>query len=177
MKRRRANGGDRGNPPAGSRAQSQRHGFRRYRSARSMPLLHARDAAEAKVASIGRVNPRPPGWLNSVAQCVKRPVARALDWHVREQVEFNRAVMDVRTGDHRSFDRVQPRCSRPSWQRTRKDIATHWLEWRDGMGAEANRHRDSILAQHRRVAGLLPTSRHADGCQLSRTGESAARRL
>jgi 2-polyprenyl-3-methyl-5-hydroxy-6-metoxy-1,4-benzoquinol methylase len=57
------------------------------------PLLHARDAAEAKVASIGTVNPRAPGLLNSIAQGVKRLVARALDWHVREQVEFNRALM------------------------------------------------------------------------------------
>ena len=58
-----------------------------------MPLLHARDAAEAKVASIGSVNPRPPGLKNSIAQFLKRVVARALDWHVREQVEFNRAVI------------------------------------------------------------------------------------
>ncbi len=59
-----------------------------------MPLLHARDAAEAKVASIGTVNPRPPGLFNSLAQSLKRFVARALDWHVREQVEFNRGVME-----------------------------------------------------------------------------------
>src|SRR5205807_3101024 len=58
-----------------------------------IPLLHARDAAEAKVASIGTVNPRPPGVLNSITQKMKRLIARALDWHVREQVEFNRAVM------------------------------------------------------------------------------------
>src|ERR1700722_15070423 len=57
------------------------------------PLLHARDAAEAKVAAIGTVNPRPPGLKNSIAQWFKRKVARALDWHVREQVEFNRASM------------------------------------------------------------------------------------
>jgi O-antigen chain-terminating methyltransferase len=56
-----------------------------------MPLLRARDAAEAKVAAIGTVNPRPPGLKNSIAQGIKRWVARALDWHVREQVEFNRA--------------------------------------------------------------------------------------
>ena len=58
-----------------------------------MPLLHARDAAEAKVASIGTVNPRAGGLVNSLIQRVKRLMARALDWHVREQVEFNRAVM------------------------------------------------------------------------------------
>lgn len=58
-----------------------------------MPAVHARDAALAKVASIGSVNPRPPGVLNSAVQAVKRVIARALDWHVREQVEFNRGVM------------------------------------------------------------------------------------
>ena len=58
-----------------------------------MPLAHARDAAEAKVAAIGTVNPRPPGLKNSIAQGFKKLIARMLDWHVREQVEFNRAAM------------------------------------------------------------------------------------
>lgn len=59
-----------------------------------MPVVFARDAAEAKVAAIGTVNPRPPGFLNNIFQAVKRTVARALHWHIREQVEFNRAAMD-----------------------------------------------------------------------------------
>ncbi len=59
-----------------------------------MAVVHARDAAEAKVAAIGTVNPRPPGFISDIAQFVKRTVARALDWHVREQVEFNRATVD-----------------------------------------------------------------------------------
>lgn len=59
-----------------------------------LPLLHARDAAEAKVAAIGTVNPRPPGLKNNLIQKWKRFVARVLDWHVREQVEFNRAQMN-----------------------------------------------------------------------------------
>ncbi|HVN05478.1 MAG TPA: methyltransferase domain-containing protein [Bryobacteraceae bacterium] len=58
-----------------------------------MPLLHARDAAEAKVAAIGTVNPRAGGPLNQLIQAIKRTIARALDWHIREQVEFNRNVM------------------------------------------------------------------------------------
>ena len=58
-----------------------------------LPLMHARDAAEAKVAAIGSVNPRPPGFKNDLVQRLKRMIARALDWHVREQVEFNRASM------------------------------------------------------------------------------------
>jgi len=57
------------------------------------PLVRARDAAEAKVAAIGTVNPRPPGLKNSLVQFFKRTIARALDWHIREQVEFNRATM------------------------------------------------------------------------------------
>ena len=60
-----------------------------------MPLVHARDAAEAKVAAIGTVNPRGPGLKSSVIQWCKRKVARALAWHVREQVEFNRAAMNA----------------------------------------------------------------------------------
>lgn len=56
-------------------------------------LVHARDATMGKVASIGTVNPRQPGLVNSIVQFVKRVVARALDWHVREQVEFNHGVM------------------------------------------------------------------------------------
>src|SRR5579859_5270516 len=62
-------------------------------AAELMPLVHARDAAEAKVAAIGTVNPRPAGFKNSIIQSLKRFVSRALDWHVREQVEFNRATM------------------------------------------------------------------------------------
>ena len=58
-----------------------------------MPVVHARDAAEAKVAAIGSVNPRPPGLVNGILQGAKKLVSRALDWHVREQVEFNRAAI------------------------------------------------------------------------------------
>ena len=58
-----------------------------------MPLVHARDAAEGKVAAIGTVNPRPPGFKNQLIQRLKRMLSRALDWHVREQVDFNRAAM------------------------------------------------------------------------------------
>jgi O-antigen chain-terminating methyltransferase len=59
-----------------------------------MPMVHARDAMDAKVAAIGKVNPRPGGFVNSVAQGFKKLIARALDWHVREQVEFNRAAAE-----------------------------------------------------------------------------------
>jgi O-antigen chain-terminating methyltransferase len=58
-----------------------------------MALVHARDSALGKVAAIGTVNPRAGGLANSLVQTWKRLVARVLDWHVREQVEFNRQVL------------------------------------------------------------------------------------
>ena len=58
-----------------------------------MGLVRARDSALGKVAAIGTVNPRPGGLVNSLVQAWKRLVARVLDWHVREQVEFNRQVL------------------------------------------------------------------------------------
>jgi len=57
------------------------------------PLGHARDLADGKVAAIGTVNPRRPGLVNDLIQAVKRTVARSLNWMVRDQVEFNRAVV------------------------------------------------------------------------------------
>jgi O-antigen chain-terminating methyltransferase len=60
-----------------------------------LPVLQARDVAESKVAAIGTLNPRPPGALNTLVQSAKRLTARLLDWHVREQVEFNRATVDA----------------------------------------------------------------------------------
>lgn len=59
-----------------------------------MPVVHARDRAESKVAAIGSVNPRPAGLVNQAIQSVKRTVSRALAWFVRDQIEFNRAAMD-----------------------------------------------------------------------------------
>ncbi len=58
-----------------------------------VPLSQARDSAEGKVASIGTVNPRSGGALNSIVQRLKRLIARSLNWHVREQVNFNRAML------------------------------------------------------------------------------------
>lgn len=92
-----------------------------------MPLLHGRDAAQAKAASIGTVNPRPAGPLNSVIQFVKRIVARALDWHVREQVEFNRsmiasveAILEALNENNRALADLSSRLA----------DGAHWSEWR-----------------------------------------------
>jgi 2-polyprenyl-3-methyl-5-hydroxy-6-metoxy-1,4-benzoquinol methylase len=102
------------------------------------PLLHARDAAEGKVAGIGSVNPRPPGLGNSIAQTVKRLVARALNWHVREQVEFNRAVMscvqatiEALNDSNRAVATLSARlvADRDAAQHL-NDLRTHWSHWR-----------------------------------------------
>jgi 2-polyprenyl-3-methyl-5-hydroxy-6-metoxy-1,4-benzoquinol methylase len=120
------------------------------------PLLHARDAAEAKVAAIGTVNPRPPGLKNSVAQWFKRKIARALDWHVREQIEFNRASMRcvqaslealaetnralaALASQHRALREETARNHREEMIALERqaqefnDIRKHWAEWRVGF--------------------------------------------
>jgi 2-polyprenyl-3-methyl-5-hydroxy-6-metoxy-1,4-benzoquinol methylase len=102
------------------------------------PLVHARDAAEGKVASIGTVNPRPPGLLNSVTQKMKRLIARALDWHVREQVEFNRAVMscvqstiEALNESNQAIVALSARIDTFAGEAQQlKDIRTHWIAWR-----------------------------------------------
>jgi O-antigen chain-terminating methyltransferase len=102
------------------------------------PLLHARDAAEGKVASIGSVNPRPPGLGNSIAQAIKRLVARALNWHVREQVEFNRAVLscvqatiEALNDSNRAVATLSARLAADADSAQQlKDLRTHWSHWR-----------------------------------------------
>lgn len=110
------------------------------------PLLRARDAAEPKVAAIGTVNPRSPGLINNIVQSAKRLIARALDWHVREQVEFNRAVISCVTAMletsnetnralahladlHANLQKVVEGVLKQE-VRQLKDIRSHWEQWR-----------------------------------------------
>ena len=103
-----------------------------------MPLVHARDAALGKVAAIGTVNPRSGGVVNSLVQAWKRMVSRVLDWHVREQVEFNRksvACIDAALEAMNDFNRALVALgSRLAAQEQvgeeLKDIRNHWAEWR-----------------------------------------------
>jgi O-antigen chain-terminating methyltransferase len=108
------------------------------------PILHARDAALAKVAAIGSVNPRRPGVVNDLIQSVKRGVARALDWHVRDQVEFNRgviaaleAVVEVLNDNNRALAAVAAQSaaakqSAAEASQISADAVSHWAEWRAG---------------------------------------------
>ncbi|HWB83576.1 MAG TPA: class I SAM-dependent methyltransferase [Bryobacteraceae bacterium] len=103
-----------------------------------MPLVHARDSAGGKVAAIGSVNPRPGGAVNSLVQSWKKFVARVLDWHVREQVEFNRkvidcvdATLDALNQSNRALTELGSRIAAVE-QITEelKDIRNHWANWR-----------------------------------------------
>lgn len=109
-----------------------------------MAVLHARDNAEGKVAAIGSVNPRSGGLVNSVIQSVKKLVARSLNWHVREQVEFNKAVLqcvqavlDAQNEYNRALvdfsKRVQAEVG-PVKQLPGRvdDVQAHWEHWRQG---------------------------------------------
>jgi O-antigen chain-terminating methyltransferase len=121
-----------------------------------MPLVHARDSALGKVAAIGTVNPRPGGPINWVVQTWKQLVARVLDWHVREQVDFNRKTMacidaalealndtnralsELSGGVNRSFGEIAGRIASieklggefAELSREFNDIRSHWADWR-----------------------------------------------
>jgi O-antigen chain-terminating methyltransferase len=105
------------------------------------PLLHARDAALGKVAAIGTVNPRPGGIVNGLVQGWKKFVARVLDWHVREQVEFNRkamacidAAIEALNDFNRALVALGSRIAEQDKLREElgelKDIRDHWVDWR-----------------------------------------------
>jgi O-antigen chain-terminating methyltransferase len=94
-----------------------------------MPLVHARDAAEAKVAAIGTVNPRRGGPFNAVAQTLKKLVARALDWHVREQVEFNRQVLACVEATLEALHETRRALMRIDLTEA-SDLRAHWAQWR-----------------------------------------------
>jgi 2-polyprenyl-3-methyl-5-hydroxy-6-metoxy-1,4-benzoquinol methylase len=133
----------RGSEPAGNGTQI------RVPVADLMPVVHARDAAQAKIAAIGNVNPRAGGAVNQAIQAVKRTIARGLAWFVRDQVTFNRETVSAiesileALNDHNRImvslaaqaneqiarmsdevDRLQPEI------RELKDIRAHWATWR-----------------------------------------------
>lgn len=102
------------------------------------PLGHARDAALGKSAAIGTVNPRRPGLVNNSIQAVKKTVARALNWFVRDQIDFNRMVIDymdrnieVQMEQNYNILRVAQRLAEvEANQRFMEDVVRHWNVWR-----------------------------------------------
>jgi 2-polyprenyl-3-methyl-5-hydroxy-6-metoxy-1,4-benzoquinol methylase len=112
-----------------------------------LPLVHARDAMQGKVAAIGTVNPRRGGPVNGLVQLAKRLIARALDWHVREQIEFNRAALvaienalEALNQQNRALLDLSTRLAKLENEAAGlryeaaelKDIRAHWAEWRAG---------------------------------------------
>lgn len=103
------------------------------------PLGHARDAALGKSAAIGTVNPRPPGLVNNAIQGMKKSVARALGWFVRDQVDFNRTVIDymdrnieVQIEQNYNLLRVAKGLAATETRLSEAvdDLAKHWNAWR-----------------------------------------------
>ena len=93
-----------------------------------LPLVHARDAALGKVASIGTVNPRPAGVVSAVIQGSKRLVARILDWHVREQVTFNRQLVECINSTIEALNENNRAINQLAGLVA--DLSKHWAAWR-----------------------------------------------
>jgi 2-polyprenyl-3-methyl-5-hydroxy-6-metoxy-1,4-benzoquinol methylase len=131
------------------------------------PLLHARDAALGKVAAIGSVNPRRGGPINALVQGWKKLVARVLDWHVREQVEFNRkmvacvdATMEALNENNRALVELGNRLAAVhalALAEEMKDIRDHWIEWRAEWERKLERNEIQAL---RNVADLQGAFQH-----------------
>lgn len=134
-----------------------------------LPVLHARDAAEGKVAAIGSVNPRPGGLINNIIQFVKRTVARSLNWHVREQVEFNKAVLgcvqailDTQNEYNRALVEFSKRVqqdvapAKPIAGQL-SDLQAHWDQWRQGWEEKLNKDQ---IHQLRSISELQSAYHH-----------------
>jgi 2-polyprenyl-3-methyl-5-hydroxy-6-metoxy-1,4-benzoquinol methylase len=130
-----------------------------------LPLMHARDAALGKVAAIGSVNPRPGGIVNTVVQTWKKFLARVLDWHVREQVEFNRRVIacidataEGLTETKRALSELGGRLEAVEQTAEElKDIRNHWAQWRAEWERKLQQNEIQIL---RNVAELEGSFQH-----------------
>jgi len=126
-----------------------------------MPLVHARDAAESKVASIGSVNPRRGGPLNALIQAAKRIIARGLDWFVRDQVVFNREVMSCVEATLDALNEMNRRLAITAELQREvqelRDIRTHWVSWRQEWEAKLAHNEMQFL---RSAADLQGTFQH-----------------
>ena len=129
-----------------------------------MPIVHARDAAQAKIAAIGSVNPRRGGLLNRIIQIVKKTISRALGWFVRDQVTFNResisaleAVIEALNDHNRTLVSLAGQTNEQLGY-VRGEIAARVRELSeqiDARGAELHRRADQFGAMiEARVAAM-----------------------
>ena len=133
-----------------------------------------------KVAAIGTVNPRPGGLVNSLVQAWKRFVARVLDWHVREQVEFNRAAMECVESAAQALNESNRTLTAPGGRIANEkvnaeinDIRAHWIEWRQEWEQKLLSN-EPVPAQRGRSASRVPAPRDAYGGEPSRSYKGAA---
>ncbi len=131
-----------------------------------MPVVHARDAAQAKIAAIGSVNPRAGGAVNQAIQAVKKLIARSLGWFVRDQVVFNRetvaaieALLEAAAEQNNALqDIVGQMSSRlAALEQESADMRAHWNEWRAG---QEQRITTSEIRHLRSVAELQGAFQH-----------------
>ncbi|MCC6263948.1 MAG: methyltransferase domain-containing protein [Bryobacterales bacterium] len=129
-----------------------------------LPLFEARDAAEGKIASVGKVNPRPGGALNSVIQLGKRSIARGLGWFVREQVDFNAATVRAITETLEALNEVNRGLAAISARQSklqREMLGTEAL--RAETVAHLRQATDALSGQIRAVSGRFDeTAREID---------------
>ncbi len=124
-----------------------------------MPLFEARDAAEGKVASIGKVNPRRGGALNALIQLAKRTIARSLGWFIREQVDFNAAAVRAITETLEALNDVNRSIAALSAQQAklqREVLGTEAL--REETDAHLRQATDALSGQIRAVANRFEQS-------------------
>ena len=138
-----------------------------------MPLVHARDAAQAKIAAIGSVNPRRGGLANRAIQLVKKTVARSLQWFVRDQITFNRetvsaleAVIEALNEHNRALVSLAAQANEQHQRLASqiepevlelKDIRSHWAELRANWESRVTANEIQFL---RSVADLQGAFQH-----------------
>jgi len=151
-----------------------------------MPLVHARDAAEAKVAAIGSVNPRPSGPLNALIQVFKRTVARALGWFVRDQIVFNREVMACVESTLDALNEMnRALAATAGLPGDFRDMRAHWATWRTEWERNLTSHEAQFLrsiaelqgAFQHRVTLIESNFRELVKSQLDRTNIEIQKRL
>ena len=130
-----------------------------------MPLVHARDAAQAKMAAIGSVNPRRGGVVNGLIQSLKQLTARSLNWFVRDQVTFNRGMVACVEASLQAMNEMNHAmaslCAQLDSGGYLEDIRAHWSQWRGAW-----EHKLAATETH-----LLRTVAELQRAQLQRAGE------
>lgn len=151
-----------------------------------LPLLHARDAAEGKVAAIGGVNPRPSGAINDAIQSLKRQISRALGWFVRDQIDFNRAMIGVAQATLDAMNETNRYLAAVGRETAElKDVRAHWTRWREEWERKLTQNEiyylrgiaDMRAATDHRIAGSEGSYRELIKLQHAEFSESLRRSM